>query len=127
LRAPGDPGAGIELLKQFLQRVRQPAPPPAELQEWVVVDPTTSTQEHARWVSAEGLESALGIDCNTVVVRSSQLSWKSAPEQLRSFLSKPARFVAVVDDNQRFEYLVRRDVLVEQVARTIASEPDGRS
>ena len=29
----------------------------------------------------------------------------------------PTRFVPVVGDDQRFEYLVRRDVLVEQVAK----------
>lgn len=43
-----------------------------------------------------------------------------------SFLSVPARFVAVVVDDQRFEYLVRPNVLIEQVAKTMASEPDGR-
>jgi hypothetical protein len=128
--APGDPNAGIELLKEFLQRVQQPpvpVPTPAEPEEWVVVDPATNTQEHARWINAEELELVLGADCNVVVVRSSELRSKNAAGQLRSFLSMPARFVAVVGDDQRFEYLVRRDVLVEQVAKTMASEPNGRS
>jgi hypothetical protein len=34
----------------------------------------------------------------------------------------PARFVAVAGDDQRFEYFIRRDVLVEQVAKTMAPE-----
>ncbi|MEH2537195.1 MULTISPECIES: hypothetical protein [unclassified Bradyrhizobium] len=126
--APGDPNTGIELLKEFLQRVQQPpvpVPTPAEPEEWVVVDPATNTQEHARWINAEELELVLGADCNVVVVRSSELRSKNAAGQLRSFLSMPARFVAVVGDDQRFEYLVRRDVLVEQVAKTMASDPMG--
>ena len=35
-------------------------------------------------------------------------------------------FLAVVADDQRFEYPVRRDALVEQVAKRIASEPDSQ-
>lgn len=127
--APGDPGAGIELLKEFLQRVQQkcpPSPTPADPEEWVVVDTATDTREHARWVSAEELEQILGEDCNTAAVYSSELRSKSTTDQLRAFLSVPAQFVAVVADDQRFEYLVRRDVLVEQVAKKIASESGGR-
>jgi hypothetical protein len=126
--APGDPGASIELLKQFLQRVQQPfpAPIPAEQSEWVVVDTLTNTHEHGRWISADELERALGGDCRHDVVHSSELRSKDAAAQLKSFLSVPAPFVAVVAEDQRFEYLVRRDVLLEQVATAIASEPDGR-
>jgi hypothetical protein len=128
--APGDPGAGIELLKEFLQRIQQPVPPPpipAEQEEWIVVDPATNTHEHACWMNAEELERVLGDDCNTVVVHSSELRSKNKAGQLRLFLSVPAQFVAVVADDQRFEYLVRRDVLVEQVAKRMASETDGRN
>lgn len=127
--APGDPGAGIDLLKEFLQRVQQPLPPPPtppEPDEWIVVDPATNTQEHARWVSAEDLDRFLGEDLCTGVVRSSELRSKSTTEQLKAFLSVPTRFVAVVADDQRFEYLVWRDVLVEQVAKSMAAAPDGQ-
>ena len=127
--APGDPGVGIDLLKEFLQRVQQPFPPaltPAESEEWVVLDPATNTREHARWVSAEELEQVLGDDCNTAVVQSSELRSKNTTGQLKAFLSVPTQFVAVVADDQRFEYLVRRDVLVEQVAKRMASGTDGR-
>ena len=90
------------------------------------MDTATDTREHARWVSAEELEQILGEDCNTAAVYSSELRSKSTTDQLRAFLSVPAQFVAVVADDQRFEYLVRRDVLVEQVAKKIASESGGR-
>jgi hypothetical protein len=126
--APGDPGASIDLLKEFLQRIQQPFPPPpipAEQNEWVVVDPATNTHERARWINAEELERVLEDDCSTAVVHSSELRSKNAAGQLKAFLAVPARLVAVVSDDQRFEYLVRRDVLVEQLAKSMASEPDG--
>ena len=128
--APSDPGAAIELLKEFLQRVQQsviPGPFAGEQEEWIVVDPATNTLEHAHWINAEELERVLGDDFNTAVVHSSALRSKNTAGQLKSFLSVPAPFVAVVADDHRFEYLIRRDVLVEQVAKWMASEPDGRN
>lgn len=93
----------------------------------MVVDPISSTQEHASWINAENLERVLRDDCNTAVVYSSELRSKSAAGQLKAFLAVPAQFVAVVSGDQRFEYLVRRDILVEQVAKRMASEPDARN
>jgi hypothetical protein len=128
--APADPGAGIDLLKEFLERVQQQFPvplPPPEPEQWVVVDDATNTHEHASWVSAEALEQWLSRDLHTDVVRSSELRSKSPAEQVRLFLTVPARFVGVVGDEQRFEYLLRRDVLVEQVARAWALDAAGRT
>jgi hypothetical protein len=128
--AAADPGAGIDLLKEFLERVQQPIPaavPPPEAEQWVVVDAATNTHEHARWVGAEDLEQLLGRDLHTDVVRSSEARSKSPAEQVRLFLTSPGRFVGVVADEQRFEYLLRRDVLVEQVAKASASDAAGRT
>lgn len=101
--------------------------PPPKPQQWVVVDAATNTHEHASWVAAEGLEQWLGRDLHTDVVRSSELRSKSPAEQVRLFLTAPARFVGVVGDDQRFEYLVRRDVLVEQVAKASVLDGTGRT
>lgn len=128
--APADPGAGIDLLKEFLERVQQPfpvPPPPHEPEQWVVVDAATNTHEHARWIGAEDLEQFLGRDLHTDVTRSSELRSKSSAEQVRLFLTVPARFVGVVGDEQRFEYLLRRDVLVEQVAKASALDAASRT
>ncbi len=116
--APGDPGAAIDLLQEFLQRVQQPGfPPPANAEEWVMIDTATNTHEHANWITADAIEQGLGRDLQAEVIRSSELRSKNSAEQVRLILSMPTRFVPVVGDDQRFEYLVRRDVLVEQVAK----------
>ena len=102
-------------------------PPPPEPEQWVIVDDATNTHEHASWVAAEALEQWLGRDLRTDVVRSSELRSKSPAEQVRRFLTASARFVGVVGDDQRFEYLVRRDVLVEQATRASALDAAGRT
>jgi len=61
------------------------------------------------------------------VVRSSELRSKNPAEQVGLFLTAPARFVGVIGDDQRFEYLVRRDVLVEQVVKASALDAAGRT
>ncbi len=116
--APADPGAAIDLLQEFLQRVQQPGPPPApDAERWVIIDTATNTHEHANWITADAIEQGLGRDLQADVIRSSELRSKNSAEQVRLILSMPNRFVPVVGDDQRFEYLVRRDVLVEQVAK----------
>ena len=113
-----DPGAAINLLQEFLQRVQQSVlPPPSDAEHWVVIDAATNTHEHANWVGAEALEQCLSKELRIEVIRSSELRSKNSAEQVRLILSMPTRFVPVVGDDQRFEYLVRRDVLVEQVAK----------
>ena len=120
LQDPGNPKVGVELLKEFLKRVQQQVPPPGESDEWVVVDAATNTQERSRWVGAEDVEQWLCQDLHGDVVRSSELRSKNSAEQVRLILSMTTRFVPVVGDDQRFEYLVRRDVLVEQVIKVSA-------
>lgn len=126
--APSDPGAGISLLKEFLERVQRsfavPTPPP-EPEQWVVVDATTNTREHASWVAAEDLELWLGRDLHTEAARSSELRSRNSTEQLKLLLAASARFVGVVGDDRRFEYVVRRDVLAEQVARASTKDSGG--
>jgi len=127
--APADPGAGIELLKEFLLGVQQPFPVaavPPGVDEWVVIDAASNIGEHARWIGAEELEQVLGDDVHTAAVRSDELRSKNTAGQWRAFLSVPARFVAVVGSDQQFQYLVRRDVLLEQFATRMASEADVR-
>jgi hypothetical protein len=124
---PPGPAPSIELLREFLQRIEAPLPMPTDPADWVLLGPATNTYEHARWISSEELEQILTDDCYTSTIRSSELRSKNTSEQLRSFLSVSGRFVAVVGDDQRFEYLVDRDVLLEQVAKRVSSDTGGRS
>lgn len=100
---------------------------PPEPEEWVVIDAASNTREHATWVTAEALEQWLGPHLQTDTVGSSELRFKSPAEQVALFLTASGRFVGVVGDDQRFKYLMRRDVLVEQVAKASALDAARRA
>jgi hypothetical protein len=126
---PADPEPGISLIREFLTRVQAPAMPvPAESSEWTPISSAPSiTYEHARWLSSLELEDMLGVDCNKVTVLSKQLSPNNVTKQLRTLLSVPSDFVAVATKDHRFEYLVDRKAILEQVAKQLASQPEERT
>lgn len=119
---PNDPGPTIDLIQKFLQRVQAvfPVPPPPD--EWVIVEETSNTYEHASWIDSEDVEMMLGNDFHTSTIHASELGSKNTKDQLRVFLSQPVRFQAVVGDDGRFQYLVDRRILLEQVSARIVSE-----
>ena len=123
-----DPEPSISLIREFLTRIQIYSAPaaPHVTSEWVYLTPSlaATTYERARWLSSLELEDILGPDCNKSTVMSSQLSTTNAGNQLRMFASIPGDFVAVVAPDQRFEYLVDRTVILEQVARQLAVQTE---
>ena len=118
---PADPEPSISLIREFLTSVQSPAPPvPTESSEWVLLSQGT-TYEHARWLSTVELEDILGADCHKSTVFSFYLSTGKTAEKLRALLSVPGNFVAVTAEDGQFEYLVDREVILEQMAGRLAS------
>ncbi len=109
----------IDLLKAFLTKIQVPAaPPPPDGGEWVKLGDTGNTLEHARWLTGEELEKILGEELRRPAIH-------YAPERkvetmLRGALSIPGQFAAVVSEDRRFEYLVNRCFLLEQIAKRVA-------
>lgn len=119
---PNDPGPTIDLIQNFLMRIQTVFPVPPALDEWVIVEAASNTYEHASWIDSEDLEMMLGKDFHASTIQASELRSKNTKDQLRVFLSQPVRFQAVVGDDARFQYLVDRSILLEQVSAKIASE-----
>jgi len=86
------------------------------LEAWTYLNSTPPTYEHAQWMNGELLETSLGSNLNTSYIRSSELLGKPAKEQVELILSVPGKYVAVTSDNYRFEYLLDRASVLEQVA-----------
>ncbi len=118
-----DVGPNLDLLRNFLQGVQ--GPPPQDQKDWVLIDSDTGTYEHTHWVTAATLEEVLGNDLNRSSVSADRLKSKNDSEQLRMILSEPAEFVAVIADNQRLDYLLDRNALLEQFAAKASPEPNG--
>ena len=117
-----DPGLSVELLKKYLENIQVPAAPPApnDLQNWVLIDDANQIYEHAQWLTSELLEGLLSKDCNRSRISLTEIRSKSTTKQLRAFLSIPDQFVAVTAEDQRFEYLVDRSAILEQVGKQLA-------
>jgi hypothetical protein len=125
---PADPEPSISLIREFLMRVQAPAAPtPVQTADWIPVSSAPNTYEHARWLSSLELEDMLGVDCNKSRVLSEQLSPNNVTKKLRTLLSVPGDFVAVTTKERRFEYLVDRKVILEQVAKQLASQTEERT
>jgi hypothetical protein len=126
-----DPQPSIELLQEYLQRVQMTGPPPpSDAQDWIAISdvpPIGPTQEHAQWINSRNLEEMLGEDAMSSSISSSELRSKTTLGQLKVILSVTARFVPVTGPDQRFEYLVDRTVILEQVARQLAAQTEDRS
>jgi hypothetical protein len=123
-----DAMAAIELLRAFLEKVQTAkafvppgVPPPVPQQAgWVAID--HGTEEHASWLTAEDLEAILGQDLRRGSIRSAELNAASGAARAKAILSIPGPFVPVVADDGRFEYLLRGDLIVEQVAKLMADQ-----
>ena len=135
---PADPGPSVELLRTFLRHIQWPpeagapapvvpllaTPPLADAPDWVLINESTQTREHAMWLSATLLEDILGEQLSFSYVRLDALQGEPRSKQIRRVLARTGRYVAVVQDELRFEYLIDRSRLLEQVAQSISTERD---
>jgi hypothetical protein len=114
--SPFDPQPSLELLREFLQIIQvSPAPPvAADDPNWVLIDSTLNIREHTSWETSESIESILGNDLH----RDRLCAKEASTFQAQQLLADSADFIAVVDDNQRFDYLVDRSILLKQIATT---------
>src|SRR5439155_2332269 len=111
-----DPQPSIELLREYLQRVQMPGPPPQiDQQNWIAIGDVPLTQEHAQWINSGNLEEMLGKDAISSSISSSELRLKTTMGQLKIILSVTARFVPVTGPDQRFEYLIDRFLILDQI------------
>lgn len=132
---PQDPQPGIDLMRAFLYGIQWPpalvaphvmaGPPPAALPhdddpEWVLIDEASQTKERAAWVSVSVLDRVLGTELKTSYLRLDLLQGKSREQQVRLVLAESGRFVPVVREDLRLEYLINRELLLEQVANATA-------
>lgn len=121
-----DPWPSIALIQQFVARIQSPpGPHPGDDANWVFIASTAqSCEEHARWISSLELEDLLGTDCHKAQVYSSALRASDPSKHLQNILAVPERFVAVTGADLRFEYLIDRRVILEQVAKQLASQTE---
>jgi len=127
-----DPTVSIELVKEFLARVQMEQR--SELEDstnWIDIEkdqnedygfvPRQRTYEHADELDSQLVEDILKSDLMRFTISSVELRSKNTKEQLKTLLPFRDRFIAVTSEDGRFEYLVDRAIILEQVARELSS------
>jgi len=123
-----DPGPSLSLIQGFLGQIQVAMAPPAlptPDTEWILIDPATNTREHASWLTSSDLEGILRASLNLSYVRGTELRAKSGKERLKILFDFEGAFVAVVNDDRRLEYLVDRNVLLNQVIQHLPGADSG--
>ena len=116
--------ASEKIMNLFLNTIQVKEKPVGNDYQWVQIDAKADIYEHARWINGENIEDLLGKDLNRYAVCAGDTRVLTTRKKLREFLQYPSRFVAVTSEGQRFEYLVDRSILLEQVAKEISAEMD---
>jgi hypothetical protein len=108
-----------QILREFLQRIQQQTYPTGAGQDAWVRIPTSGDFEHAQWLDTPFLKELLGKDLVTTYVRSSNFEAKPNSEQVKIILSEPTPYVALTQENGRFEELIERQPLNEKAVQNM--------
>ncbi|MDO6439079.1 hypothetical protein Q4534_16785 [Cyclobacterium sp. 1_MG-2023] len=116
--------SSITLLENFLKKIQSPPenpPLPEEEMEWVNLpsDPINPsyTKEHTSWLNAESLETSLDEVLITEKINTTNQSPEDIEKQVTMSLISSHEFIAVVNEEKQFSYLVKREKLLEQLLK----------
>jgi hypothetical protein len=116
----------LQLVGNFLQdnEIQQVQPPPVapgNRTEWVYLD-RGNIWEHADWLDTDKVEEILGEVLKRSRVSRLDLQGKSTIDQAKLILSFKEPFVVVVDQDRRFERLIDRQRLADEITRGLVYE-----
>jgi len=129
LTAVGQPGnvfPAVEIIDGFFGQIQHDQtqcisiPAGTTKDEWVPIG--WSWFERAQWLDASSLEKVLGEELITSYVRDDALYGKTSSNQTRVVLSQTGRYVALTRDDKRFEKLIDRREVLENVAHNVLQE-----
>lgn len=122
---PWDPSSlnpSIDLMRDFLGRIqetRNEPPTPSEPTDWIQVDQTSNTYEHAQWLDGQQAEDMLAGVLHDSTLRQNEVISQGAAEQVRSVLAMPDKFIALISDDHRFQGLIERGTILNQAAQQL--------
>lgn len=123
---PNNPQPSIDLLQEFLKRIERPSiplPPSEELKtDWVLIDPQSQTYERATWLTTDKLEAILDEDLCVTSFNDETLKSKDPEEQIHLVLSTPYRWIALTTEEQKFDRLSDRNILLKQIDKQLATK-----
>ena len=77
----------------------------------------TNTQEHTSWLDAESLETLLDKVLITGTINPGKQSSEEIEKQVKKALISAQQFIAVVNEEKQFSYLVKQEKLLKQLMK----------
>jgi hypothetical protein len=121
---PNSSSSSITLLENFLKKIQSPPENPPvteEEKEWVNLPSghlnPTNTQEHTSWLDAESLETLLDKVLITGTINPGKQSSEEIEKQVKKALISAQQFIAVVNEEKQFSYLVKQEKLLKQLMK----------
>lgn len=108
----------IDLVTNFFKEIQQEEPSDSDKRNWVYLK-RHKKWEHAEWLDTLKVKEILQEVIDTSRVSSVDLLGKSTENQVKLILSFKVPFVARVDQDQRFQSLIDRQRLADEVIRLI--------
>lgn len=90
------------------------SPIPEDENDWIRLPSNDITQEQALWLNVEISEDIIGEVLITESIKSDSDD-TTKEQQIKRCLTIAHPFIAVVKENYRFDYLVKREKLLEQI------------
>lgn len=115
-----DTDEAVSILRLFLEGVQAAEEPKFGKDQWVHF-PESGIFEYAHWLDHALVARILGDELRTRCVNPQPMK---AEEQTRAVLAQDGQFIALVNDERRFERLVNRQVMVDQLTRRLFRSQD---
>ena len=111
------------LIREFFinPNIQQPIPPPGQEKKWVKLK-DSNAWEHAEFLDIGKLEDILKDILDRSWISKTDLKGKSNKEQIIMILYMKKPFVAIVDEDRRFEKLVDREKLTQEILEQVLKE-----
>lgn len=116
-----DQDMAVLLIKNFLSNpvISFPGKQPLTFEnEWTYLE-NSQRSEHAEWIDTQRLKDILQGILDTTWISRRDLEVKSKMDQAKLILSFKSQFVGVLDSNHRFEKLIDRNLILEELARSL--------
>ena len=107
------------LMIAFLKEIQRPELPSEERIDWIQVGSDPVMYEHSSWMTGMGIRDILGDNLLCSTVSRNRIDSENDLAKVREFMPVFRRFIPVISKDRRFECLIDRNRLLEQVVQKL--------
>jgi len=118
-----DSDTSLQLLQTFLTKIQTPFQPANLMSDYVQVGELPQpTFEHSPWITSEMIEDILGSNLHRETIDPPPKGTIPRIDLLEAILKIETKFIATVSQEHRFDYLIDRQIILEQLSNTCLTQ-----